>query len=199
MSEDKNRTAVSDGMFVAFTYKVVDAADGALLFEVPAKAPDTMVYGVTEGVVPGLCAALRGLRAGDRFEVSLPPEAAFGQISEDWVKRLPRSIFSPDGSLPGEVKEGAMLPMMTDQGVTIHGKVGEITPEEVVMDFNHPFAGKTVTFTGEVLEVRPATAEELNPPKCGCCHGGCGDDGCGSDGCGDGGCSDGCCSEGHGH
>ena len=71
--------------------------------------------------------------------------------------------------------------------------------ELAAMDFNHPFAGMTVDFDGEIIEVRDATEEELHPKHgcgCGCSHhGGC-DDGCGchgdeggKEGCG---CGDGC-------
>lgn len=99
-----------------------------------------------------------------------------------------------DGKMAVEVKVGGALDMMTNTGDIIRGLVTEVTPEYVSMDFNHPFAGKTVEFDGEVIEVRDATEEELHPKhSCGC-GGGCshhGDnDSCG---CGDGcGCGDDC-------
>ncbi|MDE6813970.1 MAG: peptidylprolyl isomerase, partial [Duncaniella sp.] len=84
-------------------------------------------------------------------------------------------------------------PMMTADGFRITGKVLEVGPDQVVMDFNHPLVGKDLRFKGKVITVRDATAEELHPTSCGggCCGGGCGDSGCGSgdsscgcDGCG---------------
>lgn len=181
---------IQKGQFVAFTYKVTDK-EGDVLFEATKEAPDTIVYGVTQGLLPGLENALHGLKAGDKFEITLPPQAAYGEIDKDIIFTLPYSVFSTDGKLPDNVKPGATLPMMTDGGQKVYGKVTEVTPEAVTMDFNHPFAGLTVTFSGEVLEVRPATEEELNPRTCGgCCGGGCTGGDCNDDECG--GCSGTC-------
>lgn len=184
-----NNEKVGPGKFVAYTYKVYDEPSGELLFEVPADAPDTLVYGVSQDVIPGLLAAMKDLSAGDKFSVTLPPEVAFGDVQEEYLIDVPHEAFGDE--LPEQVKVGAILPMMTDQGFTVQGKVLEITPEVVKMDFNHPFAGKTVRYDGEIIEVREATAEELKPTH-GCCCG-CGHDhgSCG-DGCGDGHCGDGC-------
>ncbi|HEY6161907.1 MAG TPA: peptidylprolyl isomerase, partial [Bacteroidia bacterium] len=54
-----------------------------------------------------------------------------------------------------------VLPMVDNKGNHLQGKVTEISLTEVKMDFNHPMAGKDLHFTGEVLEVRDATQEEL--------------------------------------
>lgn len=184
--EEKKET-IGPGKFVGYSYKVYDDKNGELLFEAPAEAPDVMVYGVSEDVIPGLLAVLKDLSAGDKFSVTLPPAAAFGEPAKEYLIDVPLSAFGEE--LPEQVKPGAILPMMTDQGFTVQGKVVEITPETVKMDFNHPFAGKTLRYEGEVQEVRDATEEELKPSHgCGCgCghdHGGCGEGHCGHDGCG---------------
>lgn len=193
----EKKEIVGPGKFVAYSYKLTDDADGTLLFEAKKNAPDVMVYGVSQEVIPGLVAAMKDLGKGDKFDVTLPPAAAFGDRYEDNVVTLERQIFENDGELAEEVVVGAELPMMTQEGFRILGKVLEITPESVKMDFNHPFAGKTVRIAGEIEEVRDATPEELTPVhgcSCGCGHDHCGD-GCG-DGhdhsCGDGGCCGGC-------
>lgn len=200
MSENKNKEEkVGPNKYVSYTYRLTDASDGALLFEVPADAPDELIYGVSQDVVPGLIAALDGLGAGDRFELTLPPAAAFGDRYEENVVTLQRQIFERDGQLAEEVMVGALLPMMTAEGLRIQGKALEITDNHIKMDFNHPFAGRTVTYSGEVIEVRDATPEEIKGAEgCGggCCGGGCGDhEGgcCGGEGHGDeGGCCGGC-------
>lgn len=189
MSEKEIKEKVEPGKFVAYIYKLYNADNGNLLFEVPEKAPDVMVYGVSRDIVPGLAEAIRGLSAGDRFEITLPAAAAFGERSDEWVKEIDKNVFmTPEGKLVEELVEGAELPMMTDQGFAIRGKVTKITDDKVVMDFNHPFAGMTVRYDGEVIEVRDAIPEELAPPSCGCgCGHDCGDGDCG-DHCGDGSC-----------
>lgn len=187
------KETIDTGKFVAFIYKVTDAKTGDVLFEATSEAPDTLIYGVTPGVIPGLVAALKGLAKGDRFSSELSPAAAFGERFEENVITLDKTIFNPDGNLPSEVKVGARLPMMTEDGYQVIGTVLEIDDKGVKMDFNHPFAGKDVKIEGEVVEVRDATPEELNPQHgCGC---GCGHDhdNCEGDGCEGGGCGDGCC------
>lgn len=173
------KTKVGPGMVVAYAYKLYNEADGSLLFETPEKAPDMMVYGVSEEIVPGLIAAIKDLSAGDKFEVTLPPAAAFGERHKDNVVNLEKEIFMQDGKLVEEVKEGAMLPMMTAEGFRVAGRVVRIGDKEIEMDFNHPFAGLTVRYEGNIVDVREATAEELQPAGCGggcgggCCGGGC--------------------------
>lgn len=192
MKEEK----IDNGKFVAFSYKVTDDATGKLLFEAKESAPDVMVYGVTQEILPGLAAVLKGLKAGDKFSVTLPPAVAFGERSEDNVLEVPIEAFMRDGQMAEEVAVGVALPMMTSEGYTVTGVVKEIGDKAVKMDFNHPFAGLTVNFEGEVQEVRDATEDEMNPKHgcCGGCHGGgCSDGGCEGGGCHDGNCEGGGC------
>lgn len=75
---ENKREQVEPGKFVAYSYRLYNDADNSLLFETPAGEPDVMVFGVSHEIIPGLTAALKGLSAGDKFGVTLPPEAAFG-------------------------------------------------------------------------------------------------------------------------
>lgn len=185
--EQNNNEKVGPGKFVAFTYRLLNAENGELLFEAKKEAPDTMVYGLTQEIIPGLQNVMKDLKIQDKFSVTLPPEVAFGHRVDENVITLPLSTFERDGKVAEEVKVGAMLPMLTEDGYTVTGTVTEMGPEEVTMDFNHPFAGMTVTFDGEIQDVRDATPEELQPKH------GCGCHGHGHDGCG---CGDGCaCGE----
>ena len=168
---------VGPGKFVEYSYKLYNSEDGNLLFETPANAPDQMVFGLTPGIVPGLEAAMDGLAKGDKFEVILPPLAAFGEPSQDFIMELDKDIFMRDGKLAEEVKVGAVLPMMTADNLRVEGRVTEIG-DKIKMDFNHPFAGLTVRYEGVIDEVRDATPEDMQPQ--GCCGGGCGSGGCGS-------------------
>lgn len=196
----EKKETVGPGKFVKYAYRLYNNADGALLFETPKDAPDELVYGISHEVVPGLLAAIKDLGKGDKFSVTLPPEAAFGERYEENVVTLEKEIFERDGQLAEEVKVDAELPMMTAEGYRILGRVLDISDAGVKMDFNHPFAGKTVKYDGEIIEVRDATPDELKPTGGCCCgHGGCGHDhdcgdGCDHDHCGshdDCGCNDG--------
>lgn len=183
---------VGPGMYVEYSYKLYNDADGSLLFETPARQPDQMVYGVSQEIIPGLITAMRDLKAGDKFGVTLPPAVAFGERNPDEVIELEKDIFMRDGELAEEVKPGAILPMMTAEGYRIAGTVLEIG-DKIKMDFNHPFAGLTVRYDGLVETVREATPEELTPTSgCGGGCGGCGGGNCGSD-CGSSCETGGCC------
>ena len=182
---EKEKEKVGPGKFVEYSYKLYNDAYGTLLFETPKDAPDVMVFGVTPGIIPGLLTVMEGLSAGDRFEVTLPPVTAFGDKSEELLMTLDKEIFMRDGKLADEVKVGAVLPMMTADNLRVEGTVTEIGKDKIKMDFNHPFAGLTVRYEGEIVEVREATPEDL--PQGGCC-GGCG----GSGSCSDGSCGSGC-------
>lgn len=183
MEKNEKREVVGPGKFVAYSYKLYNDADGSLLFETPKDAPDVMVFGITPGIVPGLAATIEGLGKGDKFEVTLPPVAAFGEASPEFVMDLDKEIFYRDGKLADEVKVGAVLPMMTADNLRVEGRVTEIG-DKIKMDFNHPFAGLTVRYEGKIDEVREATPEELKPQ--GCCGGAGGCGGCG------GGCDEDC-------
>lgn len=186
MSENNK---IDNGKFVAYSYKLYDNKTGKLLFEASDDAPDTMIYGLSHDVIPGLIAAIKGLAPGDKFSVTLPAEAAFGERFPDNVVTLDKEIFMRDGKLVDAVKVGAELPMMTEEGFYIKGRVLNISDKGVEMDFNHPFAGLEVKYDGEIKAVRDATPEELQQLQqhsCGggCC-GGCDDEGHDHCGCGD--------------
>lgn len=181
---EKTNEKVGPGKFVEYSYKLYNDSDNKLLFETPKDAPDEMVYGITPGIVPGLLNVMEGLSKGDKFEITLPPVAAFGDKNDELVMTLDKEIFMRDGKLAEEVKVGKVLPMMTADNLRVEGTVTEIG-DKIKMDFNHPFAGLTVRYEGEIVEVRDATPEDL--PQGGCC-GGCG----GSGGCDSGSCGSGC-------
>ncbi|MDR1730155.1 MAG: peptidylprolyl isomerase [Prevotellaceae bacterium] len=128
---------------------------------------------------------LKGLKAGDKFDFEIKPEEAYGEYEDENIIKLDKSIFEVDGELDSEVLfEGNVVPMMDNAGNRLSGTVVSITDNQVEMDFNHPLAGETLHFTGEVLEVRDATEEEIaafTQPGCG---GGCSQDDCGECSCG---------------
>ncbi len=170
------------------------APDGAetLVHQSNPEDPEKIVFGVTRGVIVPLEKAIEGLEPGGEFDVKVKAEEAFGPVDPDQVATLDRDIFLVDGKFDEDViKVGAFVPMMTADGYRINGKVVEVTPEHVKMDFNHPLAGKDVRFKGKIITVRDATPEEIQPTHG--CGGGCncGDGGCG-DGCGDSSCGCGC-------
>lgn len=107
-----------------------------------------------QAIIPGLEEALLGRAAGDRFEVIIAPEKAYGERRPGLIQRLPRKHFKDQ-----KLAVGMQIVVPTQAGprpVTVE-KVGLSV---VDVDLNHPMAGKTLRFDVEVLEVRAATAEE---------------------------------------
>lgn len=189
---------IQPGKYVELGYDLyeVTAEGDKLVHQTVADDPERIIFGVTRGMIQPLEKAIDGLEVGGKFDVAVKAEEAFGPYDPEQVATLPRDIFEIDGKFDAEVvKPGAVLPMMTADGYRINGVVKEVTDTDVKMDFNHPLAGKDVRFKGEILAVRDATPEELQPQQgCGCgCHGdecgddcGCGDEHhhCGDDACG---------------
>ena len=106
------------------------------------------------GIIPGLEQALLGREAGESFEVTVPPELAYGEYREGLTQRVPRKHFKGARLMPGMQ---VVLPTRDGQRPMTVLKVGVSV---VDVDLNHPMAGKTLSFAIEVLDVREATAEE---------------------------------------
>jgi FKBP-type peptidyl-prolyl cis-trans isomerase SlyD len=128
---------------------------------------------------------LNGLKVGDKFDFEIQPEEAYGEYEDENIIKLDKSIFEVDGELDSEVIfEGNIVPMMDNAGNRLNGTVVAVAEEHIEMDFNHPLAGETLHFIGEVIEVRDATEEEMaafTQPNCG---GGCSQDDCEDCNCG---------------
>ena len=105
---------------------------------------------------------IRGLGVGDPFEFSIDPEEGYGEFDEEAVISLPKDVFKVDGKIDNNMLQvGNFIPMTDNEGNRLQGRVLEVEDENIVMDFNHPLAGKNMHFKGEVVGVREATAEEL--------------------------------------
>ena len=184
---------ITANKYVAVTYdlNVGEGEERELMEKATKEVPLKFIFGMGM-MIPAFEEALSGLEVGSTFNFSISPADAFGEYNQDHVLELPQNIFEVEGKFDAEmIKEGNTVPMMDSNGNRMNGSVLEVRENVVVMDFNHPLAGETLHFTGEVIDVHEATAEEiaaLTAPAdgCGC---GCGD--CGS-GCGDHGDSCGC-------
>jgi FKBP-type peptidyl-prolyl cis-trans isomerase SlyD len=108
-------------------------------------------------LVPGLEAALVGLKAGDEKEVVLAPDAAFGDHDEELVLEVDRSELPR----PEAVAVGDEIVAETPDGDAEELRVVEVKDDAVVLDANHPLAGKTVRYAVKIRAVRAASDEEI--------------------------------------
>lgn len=118
--------------------------------------PATYLHGYG-GIVRGLEREMRGRRAGDRFTVDVEPLDAFGERDPQIVQRLPLKRLSGN---TGRLAPGSVVAVNTQQG-RAQGIVVKVGRFNVDVDFNHPMAGRSLTFDVEILDVRDATAEEI--------------------------------------
>lgn len=116
------------------------------------------------GVLDDFEKNLAGLKVGDSFEFVITSENGYGKVELDYIVTIPVDAFKgEDGELDLEmIQVGNTLPMMDSDGNKLQGVVKEVGTENIKMDFNHPLAGQDLHFKGKVLEVRDATAEELD-------------------------------------
>lgn len=127
------------------------------------------------------------LEKGAKFDFSLTKDEAYGDYRDDLLMELGRDVFSINGHFDHEhVYQDAVIQMQNEEGNRFYGRVVEVGEEKVKIDLNHPLAGETLFFKGEVLENREATEDEINHlmkhltggcgGHCGDCEGGCGHD-----------------------
>lgn len=129
------------------------------------------------------------LEAGTPFDIVLPPEEAFGLYEPQGVHKLEREVFSMNGHFDHEnIYPGAVITLVDEDDHRFMARIVEVSADGVTIDTNHPLAGKTLNFTGLLLQNRDATLEEIQAvlnkmsgEGCGCgcedCghdHGGCG-------------------------
>jgi FKBP-type peptidyl-prolyl cis-trans isomerase SlyD len=106
---------------------------------------------------------LSTLKAGDAFEFTLSSDDAYGELDQDAVIDLDKSIFLVEGKTDDDMLAiGNVIPMRDEQGHMLQGTVVSVSKDSVRMDFNHPMAGNVLHFTGKVIEVRTATDEEVS-------------------------------------
>lgn len=178
---------ITKGKYVELMYDLyeIEGNDEVLVYEGNAEDPEKIIFGITPLMRP-FEGGIDGLKVGDRFEVKVGADEAFGQYNPEMVITVEKTAFGENGEIDREkIYPGAFLPMLTADGMTVNGLVKEITNDGVVMDFNHPSAGKEMFFKGEILAVRDATEEEIAAATKACSCGHCGDGGCGSS-CGEG-------------
>ena len=108
-------------------------------------------------IIPGLENALAGKSAGDELTVSVPPEEAYGVRNESMMQEVPKSMFE-DGS---QIAVGSQFHAQGPNGEMLVVTVMEVQDEHVVVDGNHPLAGVDLNFDVKIVDVRDASAEEI--------------------------------------
>lgn len=108
-------------------------------------------------IIPGLENALTGKTAGDELKVIVEPEEGYGLRDDSRLESVPREMFPEDS----DIKVGSQFHAEGPEGQMITVTVAGVEDDTVTIDGNHPLAGVQLNFDVKVVEVRDASAEEL--------------------------------------
>ena len=145
---------------VSLTYDLyVNQEDGteALVESATQEQPLTFLYGAGQ-MLPKFEENLSTLSTGDQYDFRLEAEDAYGQYDDEAVANLPKDMFKG-----AEIPEiGSIVPLQDNNGNHFQGQVVSVAEDAVIVDLNHPMAGQALHFKGNIINVRPATPEELS-------------------------------------
>lgn len=134
------------------TGEVFDSSEG--------RDPLTFLVGHRQ-MIPGFEEELMGATKGERRKFTLEPERAYGPRDDDAVLEIPRGNFAQLEEMGGAPLEAGMTLVAQMPHGPAQFTVVALSDETVTADFNPPMAGKSLTFSVEVVELREASEEEL--------------------------------------
>lgn len=123
-------------------------SDGSVFDSSEGREPLEFAYGEGQ-VIAGLESGMEGMEVGDKRVVEVPSDQAYGPIHPEARRALPR------GDLPEEVpmEVGTQVHAHNEEGQVMTLTIFEITETHVVLDANHPLAGKDLTFDIELVSI----------------------------------------------
>lgn len=154
---------MSTAKVISLTYELRSgSADGDVIEIAGNDNPAEFLFGAGN-LIPEFEEQIQELQPGEQFDFMIASDNAYGPSNPTAVINLPRSIFTIDGKEADDLlKIGNIVPMRSENGDPLQGKILEIEEETVKMDFNHPLAGHDLHFKGEVLSSREASQEEVD-------------------------------------
>jgi len=154
MTENIAPEPIADNMVVSMAYTLT--VEGELVDS--TEDGETLVFIQGFGsIIPGLESSLYGMSKGQNRPVRVPAADAYGEFDLEQIVPIPMSEFPDDFDL----EPGLELEMKDKDGDIVFARIVSVGKTRVKMDFNHPLAGKDLDFEINILNIRPATAEEL--------------------------------------
>jgi len=145
---------VKDDFVVGLTYSL--HVEGELVDQATEEEPILFVQGQGQ-IIPGLERQIYGMALGESKDVVVAPSEAYGEVDSGAYGLVPRTEFPSE--IPLDV--GVALQLKDNDEDVIDAYITEVRDEDVRLDFNHPLAGKELNFSVSVVELRPATQEEI--------------------------------------
>jgi FKBP-type peptidyl-prolyl cis-trans isomerase SlyD len=154
MSKADKPTQAADDLVVTIEYTLT--VDGEIVDSSEEGGPLDYLQGHAN-IIPGLEREIEGMKIGDNKKVVVAPEDGYGLVEPDAVLEVDRGEFPDD--VPVEV--GVELEITDDDGDMMFATIVEIGSDVVVLDTNHPLAGKELHFDVTIVDLREASDEEL--------------------------------------
>jgi FKBP-type peptidyl-prolyl cis-trans isomerase SlyD len=142
---------IRNGSVVSFEYTLSDE-QGEVLQSNKGKEPVTYTHGKNE-IIAGLERGLSEMEINEEKTIQVTPEQAYGPVDPKGFKEVPKSDIPTT-----ELDVGTPLTARGPQGEELLIHVSEVKDDSVVLDFNHPLAGKTLTFDVKVVDIEPKEA-----------------------------------------
>ena len=143
---------VEPGSFLTLHYRLSDP-DGAAFVDTFGAQPATLSLGTGE-LAPAMEARLLGLAEGSRASFELEAGEAFGERNPELLQRVNRSLLAEHGEADGEYRVGDVVRFPTPDGqASFAGVVREVEGDALLFDFNHPLAGRPVTFEVQLIGI----------------------------------------------
>lgn len=144
---------VGKNMVVSLEYTL--SLDSGELIDETKGIPFEFIFGIGS-VLPKLEKELEGMKVGDEKDIVLSPEEGYGEIDPGAIQEVPKEFFKEV-----DVQVGNQYYAHFEDGSEVPFYVKEIKDESIVIDFNHPLAGKTLHFHVKIVGLREATPDEL--------------------------------------
>lgn len=145
---------VADDVVVSIDYTLT--VEGEVVDSTEGDEPLAFLQG-HQNIIPGLESELCGMKIGESKTVVVPPSQAYGEIDPDNIIDVPRSEFPADIPL----EPGTELEVKNADGEVLSATIASVNQNTVKLDFNHPLAGKELTFDVTVVDLRAPTDDEL--------------------------------------
>jgi FKBP-type peptidyl-prolyl cis-trans isomerase SlyD len=155
-AEKAEEKVVRDGTVVSLQYSL-SGEDGKLIESNKGKDPLKYTHG-SKQIVPGLEKELAGMKVGGEKRVKVKPQDGYGAVDSKAFQEVPKEQIPADA-----LKVGAILAAKGPHGQEIPVRIHQIKEKTVVLDLNHPMAGKTLLFDVKILDIQPSVA--TSPPQ----------------------------------
>ena len=165
--------AINDNQVVSIEYDLVEKGGSDIIDSNKGHAPLEFITGKGQ-IIPGLEKAIKNMNSGDSAKIDVSASEAYGEKNSEALETLPREQFAGI-----DLEKGMQLYGQGEDGQTIMVTVADFDDNTVTIDYNHPLAGKDLTFDVTVKDVRDATPEEVatgvvgGEHSCGCGTGNC--------------------------